>query len=251
MSFSFLKYQAVNRKYFIIQSTSALHWALDLQILISNLYKPWDLTKSSPNLIWATFTLYIQRNSFSALWTGHMSQYDLSPTKSHHLFTRWWASVESVFLKDIPWLEVIFNVIRYLHLDPAGPNPSPRLSAQFILRCCSTFFCGNPIHIQRQTLDVKQTNDISSKWLFKYTHATEIVTIVILLSRIFLNVILLSRIFLNVIWKPSGWGRLSYDHQEPTKAIFLFLAQQWKTSPQAKRHKSSLHIISLHFFSLL
>ena len=103
MSFSFLKYQAVNRKYFIIQSTSALHWALDLQILISNLYKPWDLTKSSPNLIWATFTLYIQRNSFSALWTGHMSQYDLSPTKSHHLFTRWWASVESVFLKDIPW----------------------------------------------------------------------------------------------------------------------------------------------------
>ena len=170
-----------------------------------------------------------------------MSQYDLSPTKSHHLFTRWWASVESVFLKDIPWLEVIFNVIRYLHLDPAGPNPSPRLSAQFILRCCSTFFCGNPIHIQRQTLDVKQTNDISSKWLFKYTHATEIVTIVILLSRIFLN----------VISKPSGWGRLSYDHQEPTKAIFLFLAQQWKTSPQAKRHKSSLHIISLHFFSLL
>ena len=126
MSFSLLKYQAVNRKYFIIQSTSALHWALDLQILISNLYKPWDLTKSSPNLIWATFTLYIQRNSFSALWTGHMSQYDLSPTKSHHLFTRWWASVESVFLKDIPWLEVIFNVIRYLHLDPAFlPQGSP------------------------------------------------------------------------------------------------------------------------------
>ena len=225
MSFSLLKYQAVNRKYFIIQSTSALHWASDLQILISNLYKPWDLTKSSPNLIWATFTLYIQRNSFSALWTGHMSQYDLSPTKSHHLFTRWWASVESVFLKDIPWLEVIFNVIRYLHLDPAGPNPSPRLSAQFILRCCSTFFCGNPIHIQRQTLDVKQTNDISSKWLFKYTHATEIVTIVILLSRIFLN----------VIWKPSGWGRLSYDHQEPTKAISLIL---W----------SSLSRTSIEFF---
>ena len=65
-------------------------------------------------------------NSFSALWTGHMSQYDLSPTKSHHLFTRWWASVESVFLKDIPWLEVIFNVIRYLHLDPAFlPQGSP------------------------------------------------------------------------------------------------------------------------------
>ena len=28
-------------------------------------------------------------------------------------------------------------------------------------------------------------------------------------------------------------------------------AQIEKTSPQAKRHKSSLHVISLHFFSLL
>ena len=32
---------------------------------------------------------------------------------------------------------------------------------------------------------------------------------------------------------------------------FLFLSLRHKTSPQAKRHKSSLHVTPLHFFSLL
>ena len=33
--------------------------------------------------------------------------------------------------------------------------------------------------------------------------------------------------------------------------LYIFFVWYIQTSPQAKRHKSSLHVISLHFFSLL
>ena len=47
-------------------------------------------------------------------------------------------------------------------------------------------------------------------------------------------------------WVPKGSIFLKIDQNQLTFLFGFYL----KKSPQAKRHKSSLHVISLHFFSL-